>query len=80
MGGCISCGHIAVFIDDRVFVFGEACSTVLLRFTVPAQVECLEWLPGGQILIIADKALRAHFLHLETGRIIFAKLVVTNNN
>ncbi|XP_068231319.1 kinetochore-associated protein 1 [Palaemon carinicauda] len=73
-------GRVAVALDSTVFVFGEGCSTLLMKLAMQAVINIAIWVPSGDFLILGDCEGGVHCVHIESQQVLITKRLPINSD
>ncbi|XP_064100822.1 uncharacterized protein LOC135211444 [Macrobrachium nipponense] len=73
-------GRVAVALDSTVFVFGEGCSTLLMKLAMQSVIDIAIWVPPGDFLILGDCEGDIHCVHIASQQVLITKRLPINSN
>ncbi|XP_066943514.1 kinetochore-associated protein 1 [Macrobrachium rosenbergii] len=73
-------GRVAVALESTVFVFGEGCSTLLMKLAMQSVIDIAIWVPPGDFLILGDCEGDIHCVHIASQQVLITKRLPINSD
>ncbi|KAJ3339896.1 hypothetical protein HDU93_007670 [Gonapodya sp. JEL0774] len=73
-------GGVSILLENQIHLLGEDCSKHIASITLASPPDVANFSGSGRFLACADKSGALHFIHHESGTVVFSQRVITEDH